>query len=138
MRARLSLAVLITLLLLRSAATAEVAGKKSDVEFLLGFLAGNYRLIGQKPDSGAAYSGRLTLQRRGRAFHVIRTIDRATAEGTALDRDDKRGHRRAQNALPIRWSGAGGDLSLAIRPGQLSAPGWICLPAQESHEVTGN
>jgi hypothetical protein len=83
MRARLSLAVLIPLLLLRSAATAEAVGKKPDVEFLLGFLAGNYRLIGQKPDSGAAYSGRLTLQRRGRAFHVIRTIDRATAEGTA-------------------------------------------------------
>ncbi len=55
MRPRLSLAVQISLLLMRSGATVEAAGKKPDIAFLLGFLAGNYRLVGQKPDSGAVY-----------------------------------------------------------------------------------
>jgi len=55
MRPRLSLAVLISLLLMQSAAIADAAGKKPDVAFLLGFLGENYRLVGQKPDSGAAY-----------------------------------------------------------------------------------
>ena len=83
MRTFLSFTVLTPLFLMLSAATTRAAEKKPDAEFLLGFLAGNYRLIGQKPDSGATYSGRLTLQQRGRAFHFTRTINRVTTEGTA-------------------------------------------------------
>jgi hypothetical protein len=90
MRTFLSFAVLL-LLMQGAAATAGASGKKPDVEFLLSFLSGDYRLVGQKPDSGAAYSGRVTLQQRGRAFHVIRTIDRATIEGTASIETTSRG-----------------------------------------------
>ncbi len=57
--------------------------KTPDTKFLLGYLAGDYRLIGQQPDSGATYSGRVTLTEHEGRFDVVRTIAGVTTHGTA-------------------------------------------------------
>jgi hypothetical protein len=65
-------------------APAENASKKApDVKCLLGFLAGDYRLVGQTPDSGAAYLGRLTLRETGGAFAVTCVVAGVTSHRTA-------------------------------------------------------
>jgi hypothetical protein len=65
-------------------ATAEDSSRKApDVKFLLGFLAGDYRLVGQKPDSSAAYLGRLTLRETGGAFAVTCVVAGVTSYRTA-------------------------------------------------------
>lgn len=57
--------------------------KTPDTKFLLGYLAGDYRLIGQQPDSGATYSGRVTLTEHEGRFDVVRTTAGVTTHGTA-------------------------------------------------------
>ena len=49
-----------------------------------GMLVGNYRLIGQLPDSGKTYSGKVSISRNGPTLKFIRTIDGVTAKGTAI------------------------------------------------------
>ncbi len=51
--------------------------------FLLGFLAGDYRLVGQRPDSGAAYVGRVSLRPHDGKFDVTRTIEGVSTKSTA-------------------------------------------------------
>lgn len=62
---------------------ADVSKKAPEPKFLLGFLSGDYRLVGQRPDSGATYSGRVTLRESGRALAVTRVIAGVTSHGTA-------------------------------------------------------
>lgn len=56
----------------------------SDTSFLLGFLAGDYRLVGQRPGSGASYVGRVSFRERDGKFDVIRTIAGASTQTTAV------------------------------------------------------
>jgi len=44
-------------------------------------MAGEYDLIGRKPDSTVTYSGRVTLRADGDALHATRTIEGKTVEG---------------------------------------------------------
>ena len=63
---------------------AEDAGRTaSDPAFWCGFLAGDYRIVGQKPDSGAAYVGKLTLREKEHGLAVTRVIAGVTSNGTA-------------------------------------------------------
>ena len=52
-----------------------------DVEFLRGFLAGEYDLIGRKSDSATTYTGRVTIRDVGGTLQVIRIIDGKTERG---------------------------------------------------------
>lgn len=54
-----------------------------DTSFLPGFLAGDYRLVGQRPGSGAPYVGRVSFRERDGKFDVIRTIAGVSTETTA-------------------------------------------------------
>lgn len=53
-----------------------------DTAFLLEFLAGDYRLVGQLPDSGAAYVGRVTLTEHNGQFDVVRNIAGVSTQST--------------------------------------------------------
>jgi hypothetical protein len=64
---------------LPSSVLANERPKKPDNEILVG----DYRLIGQLPDSGATYSGRVTVRQQGGALKVTRTINGKAANGTA-------------------------------------------------------
>ena len=59
------------------------AAKELDREFLVGFLKGDYVVIGKKPDSDVTYHGRVTLQPREHEFDVTRMIAGKTERGTA-------------------------------------------------------
>ncbi len=65
-----------------SALSADTANKSLDVEFLSGFLAGEYDLIGRKPDSATTYTGRVTIRDVGGTLQVTRIIDGKTERGT--------------------------------------------------------
>jgi hypothetical protein len=64
-----------------SASRADSASKPLDVEFLRGFLAGEYDLIGRKPDSVTTYTGHVTIRDVGGSLQVIRLIDGKTERG---------------------------------------------------------
>ena len=53
-----------------------------DIPFLLEFLAGDYRLVGQQPDSGAPYVGKISFREHKGQFEVIRSIGDTTVHGT--------------------------------------------------------
>jgi hypothetical protein len=53
-----------------------------DTPFLLEFLAGDYRLIGQQPDSGAPYVGKISLCERNGQFELVRTVEGTTIHAT--------------------------------------------------------
>ena len=69
--------------LIATAALASDCGKPPDHEFLSGFLAGEYRIVGQLPDAGAGYVGRLVLKAKANGFEVSRAIAAVTTKGTA-------------------------------------------------------
>ncbi len=64
-------------------AIAGVAAKEPDREFLVGFLKGDYMVIGKKPDSDATYHGLVSLRPRQLEFDVTRVIADKTEHGTA-------------------------------------------------------
>jgi hypothetical protein len=78
MRALLVLVVVFAL----TQSRLSLAGRP-DKSFLLGFLAGEYRLVGQQSDSGAPYGGRVSFRERGGKFEVVRTIAGVSTHGTA-------------------------------------------------------
>ena len=63
---------------------ASDCGKPPDVDFLLGFLAGEYRVVGQMPDGGGAYVGRIELKPKTATFELSRDIAGVTTKGTAF------------------------------------------------------
>ncbi|MGE5208138.1 MAG: hypothetical protein ACM3KL_02280 [Alphaproteobacteria bacterium] len=58
------------------------AGEPLDRKFLLGFMSGEYALIGRKPDSTATYTGRVTLREESDTLLVTRIIDGRTSTGS--------------------------------------------------------
>ncbi len=54
-----------------------------DTAFLLGFLAGDYRVVGQDPNSGAAYAGRISLREHDGKLEATRTVGGVSMHGTA-------------------------------------------------------
>jgi hypothetical protein len=75
---RASLAFLAILLLAYSARCADADPKQLDEEFLRGYVAGEYDLIGRKADSAATYTGHVTLRDGGGVLQVMRTIEGKT------------------------------------------------------------
>jgi len=53
-------------------------------EFLYGYLSGTYLLVGQEPDSGKTYSGRVIFKKQGDHLKVTRIIqgEKITGVGT--------------------------------------------------------
>jgi hypothetical protein len=68
--------------LIATAAPAADCGKPPDLEFLSGFLAGEYRVVGQSPDAKGGYVGRLVLKAKANGFEVSREIGAVTTKGT--------------------------------------------------------
>ena len=73
-----SLATLAILLVAYSGCCADAGSKELDQEFLRGYMAGEYDLIGRKADSSATYSGHVTLQDVNGVLQVTRTIEGKT------------------------------------------------------------
>ena len=75
---RASLVILAILLFVESARCADADHKLLDEESLRGYMAGEYELIGRKPDSTATYTGHVTLRDENGALQVTRTIEGKT------------------------------------------------------------
>ena len=77
---RVPLVILATMFLIgsHSAFGADGNAKPVDEEFLRGYMAGEYDLIGRKADSAATYTGHVTLRDEGGVLHVTRTIEGRT------------------------------------------------------------
>src|SRR2546429_5195808 len=76
----LSLVILATMFLIgsHSAFGADGNAKPVDEEFLRGYMAGEYDLIGRKADSAATYTGHVTLRDEGGVLQVTRTVEGRT------------------------------------------------------------
>src|SRR3954463_4791113 len=77
MRARTFAAFICALALRNTTGAADV-----DKTFLLGFLAGEYRLVGQAPDSGAPYVGQVTLREHKGSLEIVRTVAGVSTRGS--------------------------------------------------------
>jgi hypothetical protein len=75
---RAFLAILAILFFADSARCADAESKQLDEEFLRGYMAGEYDLIGRKADSSATYTGHVTLRDEGGVLQVTRTIEGKT------------------------------------------------------------
>jgi len=75
-----SLVILATMFLIGSHSVfgADGNAKPVDEEFLRGYMAGEYDLIGRKADSAATYTGHVTLRDEGGVLQVTRTIEGRT------------------------------------------------------------
>ncbi len=62
---------------------AAVAADGRDGEFLYGFLAGRYQLVGKGPESTVTYAGRVTLARGDSGLVVTREIGGRSVTGSA-------------------------------------------------------
>lgn len=78
MRASLAIFAILLLSLTHSARCADADSKQLDEEFLRGYMAGEYDLVGRKVDSTATYTGHVTLRDEGGVLQVIRTIEGKT------------------------------------------------------------
>jgi len=79
----LPLLFLSVLALVATGLCAKEAADGPDLGFLASFLAGDYRLIGQLPNSGATYAGRVTLQAEGTRLRFTRIVGDQRASGDA-------------------------------------------------------
>ena len=75
---RAFLAILAILFFTDSARCVDAESKQLDEEFLRGYMAGDYDLIGRKADSTATYTGHVTLREEGGVLQVTRTIEGKT------------------------------------------------------------
>ncbi len=77
---RVSLVILPTMFLIgsHSAFGADGNAEPIDKEFLRGYMAGEYDLIGRKTDSAATYTGHVTLRDEGGVLQVTRSIEDKT------------------------------------------------------------
>src|SRR5438046_10432160 len=80
-----SLVILATMFLIGSHSVfgADGNAKPVDEEFLRGYMAGEYDLIGRKADSDANYTGHVTLRDNGGVLQVTRTVDGRTDKRAA-------------------------------------------------------
>jgi hypothetical protein len=72
------LAIIAMLLFANSARCADADRKPLDEDSLRSYMAGEYDLIGRKPDSTATYTGHVTLRDENGVLQVTRTIDGKT------------------------------------------------------------
>ena len=72
------LAISAILLIAVSARSGETNRKPLDEQFLRNYMAGEYDLIGRKPDSSATYNGHVTLRDEGGVLQVTRTVEGKT------------------------------------------------------------
>ena len=79
------LVILATMILAGSdpAFGADPNASVTDEEFLRGYMAGEYDLIGRKADSTVTYTGRMTLRDENGALQVTRIIEGKTDKCTA-------------------------------------------------------
>ncbi len=56
---------------------------RATLENMVNVMAGDYVILGRKPDSAATYTGHLTLHARGTRFAFTRTVAGRTDRGTA-------------------------------------------------------
>jgi len=61
-----------------SVSGADAGRAQPDEESLRGYMAGEYDLVGRKPDSTATYTGRVTLRDENGVLQITRTIDGKT------------------------------------------------------------
>ena len=73
-----SLAILAIMLFANSVRCADTDRKSLDDGFLRSYMAGEYDLIGRKPDSTATYNGHVTLRDENGVLQVMRTIEGRT------------------------------------------------------------
>src|SRR5262245_33192784 len=90
---RASLAFVAVLLLANSVRCGDVDRKPMDEESLRGYMAGEYDLVGRKPDSTVTYSGHVTLRDEKGGLQLTRTIggktDKCVARFDSLAGDDR-------------------------------------------------
>jgi hypothetical protein len=72
------LAISAILLIAVSARSGETNRKPLDEQFLRNYMAGEYDLVGRKPDSSATYNGHVTLRDEGGVLQVTRTVEGKT------------------------------------------------------------
>jgi len=72
------LAILPILLFVVCARSGETDRKPLDEQFLCNYMAGEYDLIGRKPDSSATYNGHVSLRDEGGVLRVTRTVEGKT------------------------------------------------------------
>jgi hypothetical protein len=75
---RACLAIFAMLLFASSVRCADTNRKQPDEESLRSYMSGEYDLIGRKPDSGATYTGHVTLRDENGVLQVTRTVDGKT------------------------------------------------------------
>jgi len=75
---RVCLALLAILLFANSVRCADTDRKSLDEESLRSYMAGEYDLIGRKPDSTATYGGHVALRDENGVLQVTRTIEGKT------------------------------------------------------------
>jgi hypothetical protein len=69
------LVILAMLLFADSVRCAGADRERLDEEFLRSYMAGEYNLIGRKPDSTLTYAGHVTIRNENGVLEVTRTID---------------------------------------------------------------
>jgi len=88
-----SLVILAILLFANSARCADAGRQQLDEESLRSYMAGEYDLIGRKPDSTSIYAGHVTLRSENGVLEVTRTIagkiDKCVARFDTVAGDDR-------------------------------------------------
>jgi hypothetical protein len=75
---RIFLAILAMLLFVNSARSADADRRPLDEESLRSYMAGEYDLIGRKPDSSATYAGHVTFRDENGVLQITRTVEGKT------------------------------------------------------------
>ena len=76
-----------TLLLVISSSPSGIANEpgpsptSEDIDSLLDYLTGSYRLIGKELDSSKTFLGRVIISRKGNQLEILRTINGITVKG---------------------------------------------------------
>ena len=78
-----SLAILAMMLFANSVPCADADRQPVDDEALRSYMAGEYDLIGRKPDSTATYNGHVTLRNENGVLQVTRTVEGKTEKCAA-------------------------------------------------------
>ena len=79
--------VIFTLLLTFSFSWSGIANEpgpspaNDDIDSLLDYFTGSYRLIGKELDSSKTFLGRVVMNRKGNQLQILRTINGTTVEG---------------------------------------------------------
>ena len=80
-------AFIFTLLLPFSVSESSIANEpgpspaNDDIDSLLDYFTGSYRLIGKQLDSSKTFLGRVVINRKGNQLQILRTVNGTTVEG---------------------------------------------------------